>query len=397
MDYQTVAKGACERIEEAAGQFCVEGEPSECGRYGNGHINDTFLLCTTDKEKKNYRYILQRMNTHVFQNPKGLMGNITGVTAYLREQILSAGGDAKRETLTLVKTRAGEDYYVDSLGYWWRMYLFITDATGYDAVERKEDFYQSAKAFGHFQRLLNGYPVELLAETIPDFHNTPKRFAAFCEAAEKDVCGRAKDVVREIAFVMNRKDELSLLMDKLSSGEIPCRVTHNDTKLNNVLLDDRSKEAVCVIDLDTVMPGTALFDFGDSIRFGANTAAEDEKDLEKVSLSLPLFEAYTRGFLEGCAGSLTDEEVRLLPWGAKLMTMECGIRFLTDYLEGDKYFRIHRAEHNLDRARTQFALAADMERKWDEMKRLAEKSIVRNAMPLSKHGVIEADSGKGNI
>lgn len=376
MNYQTVATGACERIEEAASQFCVEGEPSECSRYGNGHINDTFLLCTVDDRERNHRYILQRMNTHVFQNPKGLMQNITGVTGYLREQILKTGGDAERETLTLIKTGAGEDYYVDSLGYWWRMYLFITDATGYDAVEREEDFYQSAKAFGHFQRLLNRYPVELLTETIPDFHHTPKRFRAFCEAVEKDVCGRAKGAVREIAFVMDRKEELSVLTDKLGSGEIPYRVTHNDTKLNNVLIDDRSGQAVCVIDLDTVMPGTALFDFGDSIRFGANTAAEDEKNLEKVSLSLPLFEAYTRGFIEGCAGSLTDEEVRLLPWGAKLMTMECGMRFLTDYLEGDKYFRIHRPEHNLDRARTQFALAADMERKWDEMMRLAEKKYI---------------------
>lgn len=375
MDYQTIAQGECEKIEEAVNRFCVKGEPTECRRYGSGHINDTFLLCTKDGEES-HRYILQRMNTHVFKDPKGLMQNVSGVTAYLRDQIVKAGGDAQRETLTLVKTKDEEDYYIDSSGSWWRMYLFITNATGYDRVEKEEDFYQSAKAFGHFQRLLDQYPVSLLTETIPDFHNTPKRFQAFCRAVERDVCGRAGDVGKEIAFVMDRKAEMSIVMDQLNNGEIPCRVTHNDTKLNNVLLDDRSKQALCVIDLDTVMPGTAIFDFGDSIRFGANTAEEDEKDLSKVSLSLSLYEAYTKGFLEGCGGSLTDAEVSMLPWGAKLMTLECGMRFLTDHLEGDKYFRIHRPEHNLDRARTQFALVADMEQKWDEMKRLTERKYI---------------------
>lgn len=372
MDYQSMAKGSCAKIEEAAGQFLIVGTPISCGRYGNGHINDTFLLCAGEDGRKDrlHRYILQRMNTHVFRCPEGLMGNVSGVTAYLQEQIRKSGGDPDRETLTLVKTKDGRDYYVDTMGSWWRMYLFIEDATGYDAAESQEDFYQSAKAFGQFQRRLAGYPVEKLAETIPDFHNTPKRYADFLRAAEEDVKGRASEVSEEIAFVKAREKEMSLVMDKLKTGEIPYRVTHNDTKLNNVLLDNRTRKAVCVIDLDTVMPGTALFDFGDSIRFGANTAAEDEQDLDKVSLSLPLYEAYLRGFLEGCAGSLTRQEIRMLPWGAKLMTVECGMRFLTDYLEGDKYFQIHRPGHNLDRARVQFALAADMERKWGEMERL---------------------------
>ena len=376
MDYKEIATGTCEKIEEAVGQFCVEGKPTECRRYGNGHINDTFLLCTADGEPgaESHRYVLQRMNTLVFKDPKGLMQNISGVTTYLRDRIIRDGGDLQRETLTLVKAKSGEDYYVDSMGNWWRMYLFIPDAMGYDTVENEEVFYRSAEAFGHFQKLLDAYPVSSLTETIPDFHNTPKRYEAFCRALEEDACGRAQEVVNEIAFVKDRKEEMSIVMDKLNSGEIPWRVTHNDTKLNNILLDNRTKQAVCIIDLDTVMPGTAVFDFGDSIRFGANTAEEDERDLSRVSLSLPLYEAYLKGFLEGCGGSLTDEEVRLLPWGAKLMTLECGMRFLTDYLEGDKYFRIHRPGHNLDRARTQFALAADMERKWDEMKRLAEKN-----------------------
>lgn len=374
MDYQSVAKGSCAKIEEAAGQFLIDGPPVSCGRYGSGHINDTFLLCTReDKEDDIHRYILQRMNTHVFSCPKGLMENVSGITAYLREQIQKSGGDSDRETLTLIKTKGGKDYYVDSIGSWWRMYLFIADATGFDEVESEDDFYQSAKAFGQFQRFLAGYPVEKLNETIPGFHNTPKRFDAFLRAVKEDVCGRALDVSQEIAFVKAREREMSLVLDQLHNGEIPYRVTHNDTKMNNVLLDNRTRKALCVIDLDTVMPGTALFDFGDSIRFGANTAAEDERDLSKVSLSLSLFEAYLRGFLEGCAGSLTEREVLMLPWGAKLMTVECGMRFLTDYLEGDQYFRIHRPGHNLDRARVQFALVADMERKWDEMEGLAEK------------------------
>lgn len=373
MDYQTVAQGACEKIGEAVSRFLIKGEPRECRRYGNGHINDTFLLSTKDGEEEGGRYILQRMNTNVFKDPRGLMGNVSGVTAYLREQIIQSGGDPDRETLTLVKTRDGLDYYEDSVGSWWRMYLFVTDATGYDVVEREEDFYQSAKAFGHFQRLLDKYPVEKLTETIPDFHNTPKRFVTFVRAVEEDVCRRAEGVREEIEFVMAREKDMSVVMDKLKRGEIPYRVTHNDTKLNNILLDDRTKEAVCVIDLDTIMPGTAVFDFGDSIRFGANTAAEDETDLSKVSLSLPLFKVYTKGFLDGCGGSLTRAEVEALPWGAKVMTLECGMRFLTDYLEGDHYFRIHRPGHNLDRARTQFALVKDIEKKWEDMRRIVEE------------------------
>lgn len=378
MDYRKVALGACEKMEEAVNQFCVEGKPVECRRHGSGHINDTFVLSTMEEESggERHRYVLQRMNGLVFKDPRGLMQNISNVTAFLREQVAKAGGDVQREVLTLIRTKDGENYYTDSAGSWWRMFLFIEDAEGFDVVENEEDFYRSAKAFGHFQRLLEQYPVSSLTETIPDFHNTPKRYEAFCRAVEEDAWGRAEGVRKEIEFVTNRKEEMSVVMDKLNSGELPWRVTHNDTKLNNVLLDSRTRQAVCVIDLDTVMPGTAIFDFGDSIRFGANTAEEDEKDLSRVSLSLSFYEAYTRGFLEGCEGSLTDTEIRMLPWGAKLMTLECGMRFLTDYLEGDRYFKIHRPEHNLDRARTQFALVADMERKWEEMNRLSVNACI---------------------
>lgn len=369
MNLQQLATGACGQIEEAILAFAISGTPDDCRRYGNGHINDTFLLTCKDGGDT-YRYILQRINTHVFQDPAGLMSNVSGVTGFLRQVILKEGGDPDRETLTLVTTKEGKTAYADTIGSWWRIYLFIDDASTYDIVEKPEDFYQSARAFGHFQRLLADYPVKDLTETIPDFHNTPVRFQTFLKAVQEDICGRAASAQKEIAFVMDHAQDIPAIMDLLKSGQMPYRVTHNDTKLNNIMLDDTTREAICVIDLDTIMPGSSVFDYGDSIRFGANTGAEDEVDLSKVSLSLPLFETFTRGFLEGCEGSLTDTEIQMLPMGAKMMTLECGIRFLTDYLQGDTYFKIHRENHNLDRCRTQFELVADMERKWNEMEQI---------------------------
>lgn len=253
------------------------------------------------------------------------------------------------------------------------MYRFIQDAVCYDAVREPGDFYESALAFGTFQSLLADYPADTLHETIPDFHNTPKRFADFSRSVQEDVCGRAALAHKEIAFIKERGQEMSVLTDLLAAGELPLRVTHNDTKLNNVMLDAKTGKGVCVIDLDTVMPGLAVHDFGDSIRFGANTAAEDETDLSKVSLDLGLYERYLDGFLQGCQGSLTQKEREMLPMGAKMMTLECGMRFLADYLSGDTYFRIHREHHNLDRCRTQLALVADMERKWEQMEELVRK------------------------
>ena len=253
------------------------------------------------------------------------------------------------------------------------MYRFISNAVSYDAVRSPGDFYESALAFGTFQSLLSDYPAETLHETIPDFHNTPKRFADFCQAVNKDVMGRVALARKEIDFLMEREQELSVLTDLQKAGELPLRVTHNDTKLNNVMLDAKTGKGVCVIDLDTVMPGLSVNDFGDSIRFGANTAAEDETDLSKVSLDLGLYEQYVNGFLKGCQGSLTKKELEMLPMGAKMMTMECGMRFLADYLSGDTYFRIHKEHHNLDRCRTQLALTADMERKWEQMKEIVSR------------------------
>ena len=363
------AVGKCSQLAEVLEAFGWGETVTYCERYGSGHINDTFLVITKegDAEKK---YILQRMNHEIFKDVDGLMNNVSGVTAYLRDIIIKEGGDPERETLNLVPDVNGNLHHIDSIGSHWRVYLFISDATTYNQVEKIEDFYQSAKAFGHFQNLLAGYPVEKLVETIPAFHDTPKRFETFVQAVEEDICGRAASVQEEIAFVMDRKAELGAVMDLQRAGKMPYRVTHNDTKLNNIMIDDVTGEAVCVIDLDTIMPGASVFDYGDSIRFGANTAAEYETDLSKVSLSLELFEAYTKGFLEGCAGKLTDIEVKMLPMGAKLMTFECGMRFLTDYLQGDTYFKVHREGHNLDRCRCQFALVKDMEAKWDEMAKI---------------------------
>ena len=351
-----------EILMEAAASFATQGEVKSCERYGNGHINDTFLL-TCDR-----RYILQRMNTEVFQNPQALMENIEGVTSYLRQSVIKNGGDPDREALTLVRAKDGKSFYVDSQGGYWRVYLFIENATGYDQVKNPDDFYQSGCSFGRFQGLLAGYPADKLWETIPDFHNTPKRFETFKKAVEEDVCGRAANVQEEIAFVMDRAEKMGTAQRMLSQGELPLRVTHNDTKLNNILIDKATGEGICVIDLDTVMPGLACNDFGDSIRFGANHSAEDEKDLSKVNFDLGLFESYTRGFLAGAGGVISEQEKEYLPWGAKLMTLECGMRFLTDYLEGDHYFAVHREGQNLDRCRTQFKLVSDMEKCWKQMK-----------------------------
>ena len=344
-------------IKNITSAFVLEDNLTECVPYGSGHINDTYRLTYgTGKH-----YILQKMNKSIFTKPIELMENVSGVTAWLKKKIQENGGDVDRETLNLVMTKDGLPYYVDEDGEYWRVYLFIEDATCYDMVKDEEDFYQSAVAFGHFQRLLADYPAETLHETIVNFHNTVDRLDKFKTAVEKDVCHRAADVEKEIQFVLDRTELAHVLCDMQNQGKLPLRVTHNDTKLNNIMIDNATGKAICVIDLDTVMPGLSVNDFGDSIRFGASTGAEDEKDLTKVS------------FIEGCGGALTETELDMLPMGAILMTFECGMRFLTDYLEGDHYFKIHREGHNLDRCRTQFKLVKDMEEKLSRMKEIVNK------------------------
>lgn len=370
----------CSKIGEAIEQFDFGGQHVTATEFGNGHINDTFLLRISQEGAEEKRVILQRMNHEIFRHPEELMENILQVTSYLREKIISAGGDPDRETLNVYLTNdknsknGKQAYYKDSQGSYWRAYHFIERATSYNAVKRPEDFYESAVAFGHFQKMLADFPAASLHETIEGFHDTSARYERFLKVVEEDRLGRAKNAEAEIRFVKNRKEIAEVLGRLQAEGKLPLRVTHNDTKLNNIMMDDETGKGLCVIDLDTVMPGLAVNDFGDSIRFGASTGAEDEQDLSKISCDMSLFALYTKGFLEGCGGSLTKEEIKALPLGALVMTFECGMRFLTDYLEGDVYFKIHREGHNLDRCRTQFKLVQDMEEKWDEMQKIVAQA-----------------------
>ncbi len=350
-------------MKNACFEFKTIGAPVSCERYGNGHINETYLVITDE----GVWYILQKINHNVFKDVEGLMKNISSVTEYLYEKTPDP-----RRVLTIVEPKQGGKYIKDSEGYW-RMYVFVTDSVCLERPETPKDFFSSAVAFGSFQNQLSNFDASSLNETIKNFHNTPWRFSNLKQAIEKDSVGRAKNCQREIDFCLEREKICSFLTDLLKEGEINLRVTHNDTKLNNVMLDAATHDPLCVIDLDTVMPGLAANDFGDSIRFGASTAAEDETDLNKVSMSLELFESYTKGFLQECKNALNETELKTLPMGALLMTHECGMRFLTDYLEGDTFFRIHREDHNLIRCRTQFKLVKDMEQKMGDMQKITEK------------------------
>ena len=341
-------------------------------RYGQGHINDTFCVVCQPQEGDCIRFILQGLSKAAFPRQDELMENFIGITSHLRKKIIANGGDPLRETLSLVKTKDGKDYYTDATGKAWRLTPFIENTDCFQSAT-PELFEASARAFGRFQYLLSDYPAETLHESIVNFHHTEDRFAKFEAALAADKMGRAKEVEAEVKFAMDRKADCSVALQALRDGKLPLRVTHNDTKLNNILIDRDTKEGICVIDLDTTMPGLSINDFGDSIRFGANHSKEDEKDLSKVNFDIELYEAYTRGFLEGAKGGLTKAELEYLPWGAKLMTLECGIRFLTDYLDGDNYFRIHYPEQNLDRTRTQFKLVADMEQQWEAMAAVVAK------------------------
>ena len=341
--------------------FQLDGLPISCTRYGSGHINETYLLVTS----RPHLYILQKLNPRVFGNLTGLMNNVIAVTEHLRKK-----EPDPRHSLILVPTVDGKPYLMTDNGECWRLYEFVLNSLCMDKPETSEDFRQSGVAFGQFQNQLADFPAETLVETIPHFHDTPDRYRLFREAIAADKAGRLKDVKADVDAYLAYEEEATTLINLLNAGELPLRVTQNDTKLNNVMLDLSTRQPLCVIDLDTVMPGLAANDFGDSIRFGASTAAEDEKDLSKVTMSLDLFRIYAEGFLSACGSRLTDKEIETLPMGAKLMTLECGVRFLTDYLNGDIYFRVAYSEHNLDRCRTQLKLVTDMETKWDEMQQI---------------------------
>lgn len=364
-----------EKMERIAGKFQYGGTVTDIRPYGSGHINSTFLV-ELQTERGAEKRILQKINRHVFNRPEDVMENIVNVTSWLNKKICEHGGDPLRETLNVVPALDGKPFWKDEDGEYWRSYLFITDATCYDRVENRQDFYESGFSFGRFQNLLSDYPTETLHETIQGFHDTRARFDVFRRAVQEDVMGRAAEVLPEIQFILEHEDVAVFFAELLDRNALPVRVTHNDTKLNNIMIDNATRKGICVIDLDTVMPGLAMYDFGDAIRFGASTAAEDETDLSKVSCDMELFEAYTKGFLEGCQGRLTRQEIELLPMGAKAMTYENGMRFLTDYLQGDTYFKIHRPKHNLDRCRTQIKLIEDMEKKWGTMQAIVGSCMV---------------------
>ena len=352
--------------------FATSGSFVTATPYGSGHINDTHLV-TYDDNGKERMYILQKINHNVFKNPVQLMANFVAVTDYLRNTIEKAGGDPDRETLNVIKTKNGKNVLVTEEGEYWRLLTYIVDSVSYDRVEKPEQFYSSAVSFGNFQYLLRDFPADTLYQTIPNFHNTPYRLKMFEEAVAADIVSRADSVKAEIEFVRQRSEFANTLENAHREGNLPLRVTHNDTKLNNILFDAKTGKALAVIDLDTIMPGYSVNDFGDSIRFGATTALEDEADLSKVNFDISLYELYVKGFIEGAKGGLTKGELDMLPIGAMMMTFECGTRFLTDYLSGDTYFRTSRPGHNLDRARNQFKLVSDMEARLDEMREIVKK------------------------
>lgn len=345
--------------------FALHGEVVAAAPHGSGHINDTFAV-TVSQAGAPVRYIFQRINHTIFKDVPALMDNILRVTSHQRERLLADGGeDASRRALTVITGRDGEPCVRDGHGRWWRAYLFIEKALTHDKIDSPDQAREAARSFGEFQRLLADLPGARLHETIPDFHNTPSRLAAFEDALAADSAGRAADAADEIAFTRSRASLARTLVDLLAAGLVPERVTHNDTKLNNVMLDDATGAGVCVIDLDTVMPGLSLYDFGDMVRTGTNAAAEDETDLAKVVARPAIFAALAEGFLAGCGSALNAVERDHLEVSGRVMTYEVGLRFLTDHLRGDVYFKTKYAGHNLDRARNQFALLRSLEAQAD--------------------------------
>lgn len=349
-------------LNELLNAFTFEGSLKNISRINDGHINDTYMFEMTGNAGQSKKYLVQELNVNVFRRPVELMDNVIGVTEHLKKKVTESGGNPERECLFLYPTKEEKTYFIDSDGRFWRCFNYIYDAHSVQTADSPEVFEKAAKAFGKFQKMLADYPIDSLVETIPNFHNTRSRFADFVRAVEENRSYRADYCKKETEFILAREADCSVLVDLIDAGRLPLRVTHNDTKLNNVMFDNATGEAICVVDLDTVMPGLSLYDFGDSIRFGASTAAEDERDLEKVNFSIEYFRAFTEGFISEAGESLTPEEIKYLPFSAKLMTLECGMRFLGDYINGDIYFKTDYAEHNLVRARTQLKLVGEMEK-----------------------------------
>lgn len=375
-----------EQFTEIAAVFQCPGNYLGEEPYGSGHINDTYKVFYDDGGREAH-YIHQRVNHTVFTDVPALMDNIGQVTRHQRKKFEASGADEiNRRVLTLVPTVDGNDYYVDARGDFWRTYVFIENAVGIDVIENTGQAYESARAFGEFQCQLADLPVRL-NDTIPDFHHTRARFDTLKQAIDEDRHGRAADVQPEITFAMEREEMVDIVIDLMAVGEIPERVTHNDTKLNNVLLDTETGKGMCVIDLDTVMPGSVLYDFGDMIRTTTNQAVEDERDLSKVKMNIDYFEALVKGYLETASGFLTAKERELLAFSGKLITFEIGLRFLTDYLQGDTYFKTHREGQNLDRCRKQYKMVQSMEEQMDAMQEIVAQQTAQRKyeIPSSKY------------
>lgn len=354
-------------FQPIADHFGIAGVIAHTDEIHSGNINRTFLVAVQEADSQK-EYVFQRINTFVFKKPKEVMDNILKVTEHIKKKLLAAHGCYQRRVLSFLVGDDGKPYYYTANNeHFWRVYEYVNHAVAYDQIVKPELFYEAGRSFGEFQDWLSDFPAQTLSEIIPNFHNTPKRYKAFRQSVEQDAVDRRVQVEEEIRFLLDREAECSVLTEKLASGEIPYRVTHNDTKINNILFDNQTDKALCVIDLDTVMPGSALYDFGDAVRYGASTALEDERDLSKVSLDLELYEQFTKGFMESMGASMTKTEVALLPHSVKIMTLELASRFLKDYLDGDVYFKVRSEDHNLVRARTQIQLVRDMEAKWDEL------------------------------
>lgn len=350
----------------------VDGEVMSVEPLSSGHINTTYCVKVKNTRDEVCQYTLQRINKYVFHDPVAVMENILNVTAHIKKSLAAEGVDVERKSLTVVLTRDGYPYYLDEEDEYWRLYRYIGNAHTLNFVQNPRQLYNAGAGFGQFQRMLSDFPIGTLHETIPHFHDTPLRYQQLMDAAERDEYGRAAGVSAELEFFRAHERELSMLVHMTETGEMPLRVTHNDTKFNNILIDDETDEALSVIDLDTVMPGLLVNDFGDAIRYAANTAEEDETDLDRVSIDLDAYRHFSDGFLSALRGRITPAEFEMLPWGAVIITMELSMRFLADHLNGDKYFKIHRENHNLDRARCQLKLAQSMEEHFDEMFRLIE-------------------------
>jgi len=353
-------------IKSILPKFQFKGRFASAEELHSGNINSTYHLTYRDGDQVNH-YTLQMINAYVFKDPASVMRNIELVTDHLRNSIVGEGHSPQRRVLDLIPMVNGETLHIDRIGNYWRAYHYINEATAYDAVKKPEHFYEAGRAFGEFQKRLFNFPAETLTETIPNFHNTPKRFFTFVHAVDQDLAGRVGEIEDEIEFFFERRKMMGEIAKRLSNGTLPVRVTHNDTKINNVMIDDKTDKSICVIDLDTVMPGSSLYDFGDAIRFGASTAAEDEPDLNKITLDFDLYELFTKGFLSETNGFLERSELELLPLGVKVITCELAMRFLTDYIDGDLYFKVTGPDHNLTRARAQMKLLTELEKNEEKM------------------------------